>query len=93
MSTRQHAQVRVASVLTLISAALLLALSPARAQAQEGAKPQRGFHPAGAYALGDIETINTTNGNLNVRLPMAALPPGRGGKPGVGITLHYNSKN
>ncbi len=52
-------------------------------RAQEGTQPKRGFHPAGSYALGDLETISTTNGNLMLHIPMASLPAGRDGVHGV----------
>jgi RHS repeat-associated protein len=61
--------------------------------AQTDQTPQRGFHPAGSYALSDIETINTNNGNLMLRLPLASLPAGRGGSLSASIGLFYNSKN
>lgn len=54
--------------------------------------PDRGFHPAASYALGNIETINTTNGNVMLNIPLAALPPGRGSSPGFQLVLSYNSK-
>jgi hypothetical protein len=45
----------------------------------------------GSYSISDIETIDTTSGNLILSLPLAALPAGRGGNAGGGITLTYNS--
>jgi RHS repeat-associated protein len=63
-----------------------------KVHAQANETPQRGFHPAGSYALTDIETINTNNGNLMLRLPMASLPAGRGGSLSASIGLFYNSK-
>jgi len=63
-----------------------------RIYAQTEQTLQRGFHPAGSYALSDIETINTNNGNLMLRLPMASLPAGRGGSLSASIGLFYNSK-
>jgi RHS repeat-associated protein len=63
-----------------------------KVHAQPNQTPQRGFHPAGSYALSDIETINTNNGNLMLRLPMASLPAGRGGSLSAVIGLFYNSK-
>lgn len=53
--------------------------------------PDKGFQPGGGYAVSDIETINTTNGNLILNIPIAALPKGRG-EVGRGVTLIYNSK-
>jgi RHS repeat-associated protein len=58
----------------------------------QGMKPKRGINPGTSYALSDIESINTTNGNLGFRIPVASLPPGPGGFSGGGISLIYNSK-
>ena len=59
-----------------LSAALLilLVLLGAPVAAQEKA-PERGFRPAGSYALSDIETISTTSGNLMLRVPLAKSLP------------------
>ena len=76
------------SLLSTISASFCLSIS---ALAQADQTPKRGFHPAGSYALGDIETINTTNGNLMLRIPLASLPAGRAGLS-HSVGLHYNSK-
>lgn len=54
--------------------------------------PARGFHPSHSYALSEIETINTSNGNLMFDIPLASLPAGRGGHPGFTLRLRYNSK-
>src|SRR5712692_6962630 len=53
--------------------------------------PKRGFQPGASYALSDIESINTTNGNMMMHFPLAALPVGRGGLT-AGINLIYSSK-
>jgi hypothetical protein len=74
---------------TIIWHILLLSLS-AMVLAQEKA-PERGFRPAGSYAISDIETISTTSGNLMLRVPLAGLPPGRGGLA-ASLSLIYNSK-
>jgi RHS repeat-associated protein len=60
--------------------------------AQTDQTPQRGFHPAGSYAISDVETINTSNGNMILNVPLASLPQGRGGHPGAALKLLYNSK-
>jgi RHS repeat-associated protein len=57
----------------------------------QGSTPARGFQPGGSYALSDIETINTTNGNLILNLTLGKLAPGRGGLSGQ-LSLHYDSK-
>lgn len=54
--------------------------------------PDRGLHSTSSYALGNIETINTTSGNLMLDIPLTSLPPGRGGHPGFQLRLRYNSK-
>lgn len=61
-------------------------------RAQASASPQRGFSPGSSYAISDMEAISTTGGNLIFRVPLASLPPGRGGSPGAGVSLFYNSK-
>lgn len=69
-----------------------LFLSPLTLQAQQQTIPQRGFHPAGSYALTDLETINVGNGNLMLRIPTVSLPDGPGGAAGARVDLLYNSK-
>jgi hypothetical protein len=64
---------------------------PNNIHAQDELTPKRGFHAAGSYALGDIETISTTNGNLMLRIPLASLPAGRAGLS-HSVGLNYNSK-
>ena len=73
-----------------VLAILGLGADPLRA---EGPDPsERGFQPTGSYQLSDIETVNSKNGNVLLRVPLTALPPGRGGNPGFQLTLNYNSK-
>ena len=60
--------------------------------AQDTEVPERGLQVTGSYRLGDIETVNTKNGNLLLSVPLASLPPGRGGNPGFKLALNYNSK-
>ncbi|HEU4768897.1 MAG TPA: hypothetical protein VFS77_16045 [Pyrinomonadaceae bacterium] len=69
---------------------LLICFLTALCVAQD-ASNRRGFHPGNSFAIGDIETINTTNGNLILRFPLGSLPGGRNGLS-AGINLHYNSK-
>src|ERR1044072_2095254 len=59
------------------TAFLLILFVPVLAVGQ-GSTPARGFQPGGSYALSDIETINTTNGNLILNLTLGKLAPGRG---------------
>ena len=68
----------------------LVLLFTSSALAQD-ASNKRGFQPGNSFAIGDFETINTTNGNLMLRFPLGALPAGRNGLS-AGINLHYNSR-
>jgi hypothetical protein len=79
------------SLFTAAIVLLMLCLNALVARGQNGAQPQRGFYPAGSYALSDIETINTVSGNMMFRVPLVSLPPGRSGLS-AGISLVYNSK-
>jgi RHS repeat-associated protein len=69
----------------------LFTLCGAVVQAQNPTQPKRGFYPAGSYALSDLESINTANGNAILRIPLVSLPAGRGGLS-AGVGLFYNSK-
>jgi RHS repeat-associated protein len=77
--------------LLLTCITFLFLTSPTTIYAQTDKTPARGFHPAGSYALSDLETISTTNGNLTMHIPLASLPAGRSGLT-HGLTLNYNSK-
>src|SRR5690349_3726795 len=57
----------------------------------QDASNKRGFQPGNSFAIGEFETINTTNGNLMLKFPLASLPAGRNGLS-AGINLYYNSK-
>ena len=69
-----------------------LGLGAAPLWAQDRKVAERGLQVTGSYRLSDIETINTKNGNVMLSVPLASLPPGRGGDPGFQLTLNYNSK-
>jgi hypothetical protein len=64
----------------------------ATALAQSAARPDRGVRPTGSYALSNIENVNMTNGNLNVSIPLASMPPMSGGKISWSLNAIYNSK-
>lgn len=59
---------------------------------QEASRPDRGLIPNGSYSISDIENINVLNGNVNLRIPLAALPPIAGGKLSWTLSAQYNSK-
>ena len=60
--------------------------------AQQASRPDRGLMPNGSYSISDIENINVLNGNLNIHIPLASLPPIAGGKLSWTISAQYNSK-
>ena len=60
--------------------------------AQAPARPDRGLTPLGTYAVSDIENINLSNGNVNLSIPLASLPPIAGGKLSYVLRAVYNSK-
>jgi RHS repeat-associated protein len=88
-NTSQQIFIQFACALGIIS--VLFCVS-SKIHAQTDQTPQRGFHPAGSYAMSDLETINTSNGNTILNVPLASLPRGRGGNPGATLKLLYNSK-
>jgi hypothetical protein len=72
---------------------LLILSAPVIAWGQTtAARPDRGTMPNGSYAVSDIENVSLQNGNVNLTIPLASLPPLAGGKLSWTITAHYNSK-
>lgn len=59
---------------------------------QAAARPDRGLTHTDSYSITDIESINLTNGNVNLSIPLASLPPMAGSKLGFTIRAEYNSK-
>src|SRR4051794_20375594 len=59
---------------------------------QEAARPERGVMPNRSYSLSDIENINLQNGNVNLSIPLASLPPIAGSKLSWTISANFNSK-
>ena len=53
--------------------------------------PKRGAYAGASFASSQIESVNITNGNLLVDLPLVSLPAGRNGLS-AGVRLNYNSK-
>jgi RHS repeat-associated protein len=74
----------------LFAATVLLAVSSI-AFGQER-QPSRGLQFGNSYATNGIDSVNVSNGNVVVNLPVASLPAGRGTSPGFTVTLQYNSK-
>lgn len=76
----------------LLLVAILLVL-PLKGFAQSAAaRPDRGVMPNGSYSVSDIENINLQNGNVNLEIPLASLPPIAGSKLSWTIKANYNSK-
>lgn len=69
-----------------------LLLCSSTAICQEAVRPERGAMPNRSYSISDIENINLVNGNVNLSIPLASLPPIAGGKLSWTITANYNSK-
>lgn len=72
--------------------ALLMSLNQSAIAQSAAARPERGIAPADSYAVSDIESVNLTNGNLSLSIPLAALPPMSGGKLSWTLRAVYNSK-
>src|ERR1700752_732290 len=72
---------------------LLTLLATVQGQDPDGQSGLRGFQPNGSYAIGEIETIGLSGGNLNYSLPLASLPASRGGRLKPVVYLLYNSKS
>lgn len=56
------------------------------------ARPDRGTLPNSSYAVSDIESVSLQNGNVNLNIPLASLPPIAGGKLSWSLNAQYNSK-
>ena len=78
-------QVSIAFLLLLICSIRLVGQ-------QTAARPDRGIMPGATYSVSDTENISLTNGNLNLSIPLASLPPIAGGKLKFGLNAIYNSK-
>jgi RHS repeat-associated protein len=76
-----------------VSLLVVAALSAATVSAQKtAARPDRGTDPAGAYSVSDVENINLQNGNVQLSIPLASLPPIAGGHLSFTLRAIYNSK-
>ena len=72
--------------------ALLLCSSAKAQDGQTSARPDRGVGAGGAYSVSDVENINLQNGNVNLSIPLASLPPVAGGKLSLTVSAFYNSR-
>jgi len=71
--------------------AVLTSLGAAIAVAQQFPTVARGVTPNKQYSFGDIDTINSYNGNLSIAIPIGLQYPVNGSFK-YGLVLHYNSK-
>src|ERR1019366_8822966 len=72
-------------------AATLAVLIAAQAIGQQTPALEKGFSPDKLYQFGDIDSINTFNGNLTARIPLGPSYPINGGMS-YKLGLTYNSK-
>ncbi len=91
MSTHRPPINRLSPGLITVCASLTVLLAFNTIVRAQEKSPQRGFYPGGSYAVSDIESINTTSGNLSLRVPLATLPQGRGGLSAA-LALVYNTR-
>src|SRR5262249_54763489 len=91
-TTRQSILLFTMRACLLFTLCVSLNLGSGAQTVDPASRPDRGALPVGSYSLSDIENINMTNGNLNLSIPLAALPPLPGGKLSWMVRAIYNSK-
>lgn len=74
----------------ILLAVTCLALLPGAASAQHPSV-QRGFQPSKLYQVGEVDSVNLLNGNVQVTLPIGGSYPVSSALS-YGVTLAYNSK-
>ncbi len=87
----------VALKAAFLASLIVLLVGTAAAQGQDAqpitaARPERGITPADAASISDIESVSLTNGNVNLHIPLASLPPIAGGRLSLTLSAVYNSK-
>lgn len=86
--SRYHA-LCIRLLLTLATMSLTISIALGQTSA---ARPDRGVSANGSYSVSDVENISLQNGNVNLNIPLAALPPIAGGKLSFTFNAQYNSK-
>src|ERR1041384_8042885 len=76
----------------LFGAIAISALLSSSALGQAAARPDRGTMPNRSYSVSDIENVSLKNGNANISIDLASLPPIAGGKLSWTVKAEYNSK-
>jgi RHS repeat-associated protein len=89
MNSRNTLTNRVTAFAALL---LILLLNGTALSQQQAARPDRGIVPGASYSISDTENISLSNGNLNLSIPLASLPPIAGGKLKFTLSAVYNSK-
>jgi RHS repeat-associated protein len=89
---RTHTLARHFRLFVSAALAALLCSHAAAQDAKTAARPDRGVNPGGAYSVSDIESVSLQNGNVNLSIPLAALPPIAGGRLSFTVRAFYNSK-
>ena len=84
--------VRLHSLAIVVSTVAIILAVCCDAFSQEAARPDRGAALNRNYLVSDIENINLQNGNVQLSIPLAALPPIAGGKLSWTVSATYNSK-
>ena len=84
--------VRLHSLAIVVSTVAMMIAVCCDAFSQEAARPDRGAALNRNYLVSDIESINLQNGNVQLSIPLAALPPIAGGKLSWTVSANYNSK-
>jgi RHS repeat-associated protein len=82
----------LSSRLLLTLAILSLNTALALGQQTSAARPDRGVMPNGSYSVSEVENISLQNGNVNLNIGLASLPPIAGGKLSWSFNAQYNSK-
>src|SRR5829696_1428831 len=77
----------------IVFSATIFVLLPSTLVAQTtAARPDRGIMPGASYSVSEFENISLTNGNAQLTIPLASLPPMAGGKLKFTVNAVYNSK-
>ena len=79
------------STLLCLAVAGVLVLAAGTMLGQQAPGLEKGFSADKLYQFGDLDSVNTFNGNLTFRLPIGPTYPVNGGTS-YALTLTYNSK-
>jgi RHS repeat-associated protein len=92
MFTSIHHSKLTQRVLLLTSLFLLLCVTSRAQSPKTAARPDRGLAAGASFSVSDIDNVNLSNGNVNISIPLASLPPIAGGKLKLDLNAIYNSK-